>query len=94
MISTIVKNQVYLGNAVHYRYRKANHKSRLRKQAKENQLIIPGVHEPIIDTDTWERVQKWFRVHPDRTVVHENIFMGVAKCADYGKSLNYTKTNA
>lgn len=91
-ISRIVKNEGYLGNAVHYRYRKANHKSRLRKQSKENQLIVSDVHEPIIDTDTWERVQKRFRVHPDRTVVHENIFMGIAKCADCGKSLNFQKS--
>jgi len=93
MISTIVKNEAYLGNVVHYRNRKANHKSKMRKQPKSEQLVISGTHEPIIDMDTWERVQKWFRVHPDRTIAHENIFMGLVKCADCGKSLNFNITS-
>ena len=91
-IARIVKNEVYIGNVVHYRYRKANHKSRLRKQPKDKQLVIPGIHEPIVDTDTWERVQRLFISHPKRTIVHENIFMGLVKCADCGKSLNFQRT--
>jgi len=87
-ISKIVKNEVYLGNAVHYRYRKANHKSRLRKQPKDKQLVVPNTHDPIVDIDVWERVQKWFRSHPDRTIEHKNIFLGITKCADCGKSIN------
>lgn len=91
-ISTIVKNEFYLGNTVHLRYRKANHKSKMRKQAKEDQLVMPDTHEPIVTEEMWEAVQKRFRVHADMTFVHENIFMGLVKCADCGKALNYGKT--
>lgn len=93
-ITRIVKNKVYIGNAVHYRYRKANHKSKKKMQPKDKQLVIPDTHEAIIDMDTWERVQKWFRSHPKRTVTHENIFMGITRCADCGNSLAFQKKHS
>lgn len=92
-ISTIVKNETYLGNIVHFRNRKATHKSKMKKQPKEEQLVMRDVHEPIIDMETWQAVQKQFVMHPDRTIVHRNIFLGVVKCADCGKALNYQRTS-
>lgn len=38
--------------------------------------------------DTWNIVQRELQSHPDRTKVHENLFVGIAKCADCGKSMN------
>ena len=33
-------------------------------------------------------MQRELQSHPDRTKVHENLFVGIAKCADCGKSMN------
>ncbi|MEG0273478.1 MAG: recombinase family protein [Christensenella sp.] len=87
-ISTIVKNEFYLGNTVHLRCRKANHKSKMSRQAKEDQLVLQDTHEPIVTEELWAAVQKRFVTHADMTFVHENIFMGLVRCADCGKALN------
>lgn len=91
-IGVMLDNQAYIGNAVHWKVRKATHKSKIRKQPKEDQLVIEGTHEPIISMETWNKVHRFFQTHPDRTYVHENIFMGLVKCMDCGRSLNYGRT--
>jgi site-specific DNA recombinase len=91
-INVMLDSQVYIGNAVHLKFRKATHKSKMRKQPKSDQLVIEGTHEPLISIETWDKVHEFFRTHADRTYVHENIFMGLVKCIDCGKSLNYGRT--
>lgn len=87
-LSNMFKNPAYIGDTAHYQYQKATNKSKVRKNKPENVLIIKGTHEPIIDMDTWNIVQRELKSHPDRTKVHENLFVGIAKCAGCGKSMN------
>jgi hypothetical protein len=91
-IGVMLDNQAYIGNAEHWKFRKATHKSKMSRQPKEDRLVIEGTHEPIISMESWDKVHEFFRTHADRTYVHENIFMGLVKCIDCGKSLNYGKT--
>jgi site-specific DNA recombinase len=84
-----LKNEVYIGNSVHYRNRKPNYKSKTKRQPKDSYLIIPNTHEPIIDMKTWDKVQKRLALHVDGTKKHKNILLGLAKCADCGKSLTF-----
>lgn len=91
-ISTIVKNTFYLGNTVHLRYRKSTPKSKMKKLPKKDHLVIEETHEPIISQELWDAVQKRFRSPTPTAANGKNIFRGIAKCADCGKSLNYNQT--
>lgn len=61
-ISTILKNEVYIGNLVqgkktYVSYK--NHKCIIKP--KEQWTYSYGTHEPIIDIDTWDTIQKKFK---------------------------------
>lgn len=90
MVRRILKNETYIGHSVHYRNRKATYKSKNKRQPKEKQLIIKNTHEPIIDMETWNMVQKRMVSHVDDTRKFENIFAGIAQCADCGKSMSFS----
>ncbi len=59
------------------------------KQSKESpvekQAVFENHHEPIIDRDTWERVQELHkqRNHPNR-YDEVGLFSGILFCADCG----------
>ena len=57
-------------------------------------MIFENTHEPIIDADTWERVQELRKNkrRPSRTG-KSNMFSGIAYCADCGQKLYYCTSN-
>ena len=58
-ISSILRNEMYIGNLVQGKYEHISvKKQKTRKVKKENWIIVPNVHEPIIDKKTWYEVQK------------------------------------
>lgn len=58
-IGRILKNRLYLGDMVQGKRRKASYKSkRLLSVPAENWVIVPQIHTPIIDLETFEKVQK------------------------------------
>ena len=92
-ISKILTTQEYLGDVINFKtYSKSYKDKKRRENAKENQMIFEGVHEPIIDRETWERVQekrgKKVRMKPKRTG-ERNMFSGLLVCATCGSNLNY-----
>ncbi len=87
MVTRILKNETYIGSTVHYRTRKATHKSKSRKQAKDDLLIIKNTHERIIEVGTFEQVQKTLGLHRKPQNKRKNIFIGIAKCSDCGWSM-------
>jgi len=89
MVLRVLNNEVYIGNSVHYRNRKPNLKSKTKRQPKDSCMIIPNTHEPLIDKETWEKAKRKLACHVDGTKKHENIFVGIAKCADCGKSMSF-----
>lgn len=83
MVARILKSETYIGNTVNYRDRKATYKSKLKRQPKENWLIVPNTHEPIIDMDTWNAVQSRLGIHKKPVPKYEqNMFLGLALCPD------------
>ena len=57
-ISDMFQNQTYIGNMVQGKSIKINYKSQKSiKQARENWVIVEGTHEPLIDRDTFLKVQ-------------------------------------
>ena len=57
-ISEMLQNETYTGNMVQGRTVKVSYKSKkCLKQARENWVIVEGTHEPLIERETFEKVQ-------------------------------------
>jgi len=91
-VSTMLALQEYCGDVINFKTysRSYKHKERIENPV-ENRAVFLGVHDPIIDRATWEKVQamrgtrkRWSRVTDERS-----IFSGLLKCADCGSNLNY-----
>ena len=82
----LLENREYTGCLVNFKTEKPYYKT---KQSVENpiekQAIFPNHHEPIIDTETWERVQELRkqRKRPNR-YDEVGLFSGMLFCADCG----------
>ena len=101
-IHTLLINEVYIGNMVQGKRRVISYKNKNRRQVpKEDWISVKGTHEPIIDMETWDRVQELKRARRSTGHVLKykgrdsvGMFTGVLTCADCGSHLvsNY-KTN-
>ena len=57
-ISSMLANEIYIGNMVQGRYGSVSYKTKQNKpRPKSEWYIVKGTHEPIIDRELWERVQ-------------------------------------
>lgn len=60
-IVQMLQNQVYNGHMIQGKRRVVSFKTKQREVTpKEEWIVIKNTHEPIIDNDTWELVQKRF----------------------------------
>ena len=85
----ILENQVYLGHMVSHKTQTKSFKNRkLVPVPKEDWIIVKNTHEPIIDEDTFELVQKFISVkkQPNKTR-KPNMFVGLVKCPDCGRNM-------
>ncbi|MDY3929501.1 MAG: recombinase family protein [Clostridia bacterium] len=58
-ISDMLKNEMYIGNMVQGKYGSISYKTKQNKpRPKSEWYIAKGTHEPIIDRELWDRVQK------------------------------------
>lgn len=54
----MLKNEVYIGNTIQNKKSVVSYKvHKIRSVEKENQIRVDSTHEPIIDKDTFEKVQ-------------------------------------
>ena len=93
-ISGILEKQEYIGDTVNFKTHKQSYKSKKKiNNPKEQHLIFENTHDPIIDVDTWERVQE-LRKNRRRSARtgKTNMFSGIAYCADCGEKLYYCTT--
>lgn len=93
-ICKMLKNEVYIGNLCQGRSSKISLTSKkTRYLDREDWIICEGTHEPLVDKETFELVQKRVtsRRNPPKTGFH-SIFMGIAKCADCGSAMSPTAT--
>jgi len=90
-VIAILRNRMYLGDMVQGiydcpRFRRTTPK----RKPKEEWIITPGMHEPLVDKETWEFVQK--RIDARHKPTKSNIirlFSGFIKCEDCGCTLTY-----
>lgn len=87
-INNILHREMYVGNMVqgtkHQRMR-----SKQKKMAKEDWIIVEDTHEPIIDKETWEKAQSllYKRTRELDLETNKNIFAGFVKCGDCGRAM-------
>lgn len=96
MVRKILLNRLYVGDVVNFRTYSRSYKLKDRlPNPEENWEIHTGVHEPVIDRDEWEAIQKTFGDTKFRKPKHipKNMFAGYLQCSDCGANLNYKYTH-
>ena len=94
-VRRILKNQKYIGDMVQGMNKKVSYKIKQCKAVDKDQwIIVENTHEPIIDIDTFNKVQSLFnrntRTAPKKKEV--DLFSGFVKCADCHRAMS-KKTN-
>lgn len=91
----ILQNQVYLGHMVSHKTQTKSFKNKkLVPVSEEEWIVVRNTHEPIIDEETFELVQKFISVkkQPNKTK-HPNMFVGLMKCPDCGRNMAFSNPN-
>lgn len=94
-ISKILTQQEYCGDIINFKAYSKSFKDKTRRDnPEENWVIFKDVHEPIIDRDTFEQVQKKIvkktkRRAPKPQNGEKSIFSDLLYCADCGHKLWY-----
>lgn len=92
-ISSILKNEMYIGNMVQGKYGSISYKTKINKpRPKECWYVVEGTHDAIIDHDLWLRVQtilaKKFKPFSTGQI---GIFAGKVKCMYCGGTMRSVK---
>ena len=92
-ISDMLTNEIYIGNMVQGKYGSISYKTKQNKpRPKSEWYIVEGTHEPIIDRELWDRVQKMVQ---ERTRPFETgtigLFARKARCMNCGCALRSSK---
>ena len=91
-VSKILRNPVYAGNlTVAERPTKTMRSKKRQYIPYAEREIIYGTHEPIIEQNRWNNVQKILQSRPpvigESSSGYDNIFRGIIKCADCGSAM-------
>lgn len=87
-INSILNREIYIGNMVQgTRYQRMRGKQ--KKVPKDQWIIVENTHEPIIDMETWSKVQMLLKRRTRKLDLetNKNIFAGFLKCGDCGRSM-------
>ena len=88
-ISEMLQNETYIGNMVQGRTVKVSYKSKkCLRQARENWVVVENTHEPLIDRETFEKVQALVagRRHT-RSRTYDFLLKGLIFCHECGYPL-------
>ena len=90
-VKSILHDETYIGNSVHYRETNISYKNKRRIRKDPSEWVrIENTHEAIIAKDVFDRVQEQIatrrRSMKDQTT---QIFSGLLKCADCGWSMRF-----
>ena len=98
-IGSILRQQEYCGDIINFKTYSKSFKNKKRlENPEENWVIFQNVHEPIIEREMFEQVQKLIgktkRRAPKKENAEKNLFCELLYCADCGKKLWFhTNTN-
>ncbi len=89
-VRRILKNEMYIGNMVQGKNTKISYKiKQCVAVPKEEWFVVKGTHEPIIDTETFEKAQSLFNHNIRRSSEKDEVdlFAGFVRCADCGRAM-------
>ena len=88
-ISDMLQNETYIGNMVQGRSVKISYKSKkCVKQPRDKWVVVEGTHEPIIDTETFQKVQMLVRSRKTTQVrKYDFLLKGLIFCHECGYPL-------
>ena len=92
-VSYILDRQEYLGHTVLGKTICDNFKTKKRRAATPDELMIfPDTHEAIIDQDTWDKAQRLRKRSPKRLPngTYSHRLSGLIFCADCGARMSYS----
>jgi DNA invertase Pin-like site-specific DNA recombinase len=96
-VRRMLKNEMYLGHLVQKQYENVNHK--IRKSVavpKDRQIVVKDNHEPIIDAETFNKVQMrskrdtWQEkgiTNSECDTSNDRLLVGYIKCGDCGRAM-------
>lgn len=94
IVCELLRNIVYLGHTAQGKSSKVSFKSKVTQSRKPDEwIVVKNTHEPIIPEDLFQAVRN--RVVARRqppTKGFENIFSGIARCADCGRTMTTAPT--
>ena len=93
-ISDMLVNEIYIGNMVQGKYGSISYKTKQNKpRPKSEWYIAPGTHEPIIERELWDRVQKMVQEKAKPFDVGTiGLFARKARCANCGYVMRSSKS--
>lgn len=85
-VRSILRNQMYIGNMVqNVHVKKSFREKKIIKTNKEDWVIVEGTHDPIIDKDTFYRVQNLLDAnYRQPTPEYQRTFKGLMYCHECG----------
>ena len=91
-VSKILAQEEYCGDIINFKTYSKSYKNKKRRQnEKENWAVFENVNDPIIDRETFEKVQqKRGKFHNKKRKDSEhNMFSGLLVCSDCGSNLHF-----
>lgn len=88
-VRRILQNETYVGNMVQNRtFRQICGKNAV-SLPREKWIVVENTHEPIIDREDWDRVQKLLGSNMRQTGFLDpmHVFAGLLRCADCGRAM-------
>lgn len=94
-ISHMLVNEIYIGNMVQGKYGSVSYKTKQnRPRPKEDWYVVEGTHEPIIERELWDKVQRLIeqKAKPFSSTGKIGLFARKARCANCGYILRSSKS--
>ena len=88
-VTHMLENELYIGNTINMKYSTKSYKDKRRtKHPREECLVVEGSHEPVVDREIWDIVQRVRKNRKRHTNMGEqNKFSGLVICADCGSTM-------
>ena len=94
-VSNMLVNEIYIGNMVQGKYGSVSYKTKQNKpRPKSEWYTVEGTHEPIIDRELWDRVQKMVNERAKPFITGSiGIFAKKTRCANCGYIMRSHKSH-
>ncbi len=91
----ILKNRIYVGDMVQGLYECSQFKrTPSKRKPKDDWLITPDTHEPIVNADIWDKVQLIIAEHHKVNHAQKpHLFSGFLKCNECGYAISFSSSH-